>query len=154
MKEECNLNTVIKKFEELTVYELYKILQLRVNVFVVEQNCPYKDIDDLDKDAYHIYFEQDGEMIAYLRVLPQNTKFKEASVGRVISVKRRCGIGSMILNEGIRIAEEKFGADEIRIEAQTYARPFYERAGFVQASNEFLDDGIPHIEMIRRKRDF
>jgi len=85
--------------------------------------------------------------------LPKNTKFKEISVGRVISSKekRGTGLGMAILKEGIAVAEEKFGATEIRIEAQTYAREFYEKAGFVKDSDEFLEDGIPHIEMIRRK---
>ena len=147
------MNTIIKKFEDLTVDELYKILKLRVDVFVVEQECPYHEIDGLDPMAYHAYIEENGEISAYLRILPQNTKFKEASVGRVITAKhkRRSGIGSIILNAGIKTAEEKFGAEILRIEAQTYARKFYENVGFVQDSDEFLEDGIPHIEMIRRK---
>lgn len=147
------MNTVIKKFRELTVDELYKILQLRVDVFVVEQNCPYHEIDDFDQMSYHAYIEDNGDIVAYIRVLPENTKFKEISVGRVISskAKRGSGLGMAILKVGIAIAEEKFGAKEIRIEAQTYAREFYEKAGFVKDSNEFLEDGIPHIEMIRRK---
>ena len=145
--------TVIKKFEDLTVNELYRILQLRVDVFIVEQNCPYHEIDDFDQMSYHAYIEEDGEIVAYIRVLPENTKFREVSVGRVISSQkmRGCGYGMIILKEGIKIAEEKFGAKEIRIEAQTYARKFYEKAGFVKDSDEFLEDGIPHIEMIRRK---
>ena len=147
------MTTVIKKFEDLTVNELYRILQLRVDVFIVEQNCPYHEIDDFDQMSYHAYIEEDGEIVAYIRVLPENTKFREVSVGRVISSqkKRGCGYGMVILKEGIKIAEEKFGAKEIRIEAQTYARKFYEKAGFVKDSDEFLEDGIPHIEMIRRK---
>lgn len=147
------MKTVIKKFEELTVDELYKILQLRVDVFVVEQNCPYHEIDDFDQMSYHAYMEDGGEIVAYIRVLPENTKFREVSVGRVISSakKRGMGLGIAILKEGIAIAEEKFGAKEIRIEAQTYAREFYEKAGFVKDSEEFLEDGIPHIEMIRKK---
>ncbi len=147
------MNTVVKKFCELTVDELYKILQLRVDVFVVEQNCPYHEIDDFDQMSYHAYIEDNGDIVAYIRVLPENTKFKEISVGRVISskAKRGSGLGMAILKVGIAIAEEKFGAKEIRIEAQTYAREFYEKAGFVKDSDEFLEDGIPHIEMIRRK---
>ena len=147
------MNIVVKKFDELTVNELYKILQLRVDVFVVEQNCPYHEIDDLDQMSYHAYIEEGGKIEAYIRVLPENTKFREVSVGRVISSqeKRGCGLGMVILKEGIKIAEEKFGADTIRIEAQTYARRFYEKAGFVKDSDEFLEDGIPHIEMVRKK---
>ena len=79
------MTTVVKKFEDLTVNELYRILQLRVDVFIVEQNCPYHEIDDFDQMSYHAYIEEDGEIVAYIRVLPENTKFREVSVGRVIS---------------------------------------------------------------------
>lgn len=141
------MELIVKKFDELTPDELYDILKLRVDVFVVEQNCPYPEIDGKDKGAYHVWL-RDGEGIAaYLRVLDKGVSFDDAAVGRVISARRRKGFGTVVLKEGIRVAKEKFGADKITIEAQVYARKFYENVGFRQASEEFLEDGIPHIVM-------
>lgn len=137
----------VKHFGELTAEEFHAICKLRVSVFVVEQKCPYQEIDDADKSAYHVWLHENGEILAYLRVLPAGVNHDEVSLGRVISVKRRCGFGTRVLNEGIRVAKEKFGAEIIVIEAQTYARSFYENAGFVRISDEFLEDGIPHIKM-------
>ena len=139
-----------KHFSELTTEELFDIYKLRVSVFVVEQNCPYQEVDSADKTAYHIWLKEDGELLAYLRVLPRGVVREEVSLGRVIAVRRRCGLGSRILAAGIRTAVERFGADCIVIEAQTYARGVYEKAGFVQTSEEFLEDGIPHIQMTWR----
>jgi len=142
----------IKQFGDLSVYELYKIYKLRSAVFVVEQDCVYQDIDELDLGAYHVWLEEDGEILAYLRVLDKRTRFEEVSLGRIISAKRRCGLGSIAVEEGKRVAVERFGADRIRISAQTYAMPFYERAGFVAVSEEYLEDGIPHREMLWEKK--
>lgn len=133
----------IKKFEELTLDELYEILKIRVNVFVVEQNCPYRELDDVDKDAYHIYIKDEEGIQAYLRVFKKD----EVSIGRVLSLKRRQGLGTLVLKEGIKVAKEKLGANKIVIEAQVYAKELYEKIGFVQKSEEFLEDGIPHIKM-------
>lgn len=138
----------VKRFEELSAAELYEILKLRVDVFVVEQNCPYPELDGRDKSAWHVYFRENGEITAYLRVLNPGAAFPEAAIGRVISTRRRCGLGTMLLREGIRVAKERLNASTIKIEAQTYARSFYEQQGFRQSSAEFLEDGIPHIEMI------
>lgn len=137
----------LKKFHELTVDELFEIVKLRVSVFVVEQRCPYQEVDDFDKPSLHLCAREDGKLVAYLRILPGGTAFDEVSLGRVISVKRRCGIGSMLVSEGIKAAKERFGAGPIVIEAQTYARALYEKQGFVQVSDVFLEDGIPHIKM-------
>ena len=137
----------LRKFNELTVDELFEIYKLRVSVFVVEQRCPYQEVDDFDESALHLCAWEDGKLIAYLRILPKGTVFDEVSLGRVISVNRRCGIGSLLVKEGIRAAREKFGAESIVLEAQTYARALYEKQGFVQVSDEFLEDGIPHIKM-------
>ena len=139
-----------KHFSELTTEELFDIYKLRVSVFVVEQSCPYQEVDSADKTAYHIWLKEDGELLAYLRVLPRGVVREELALGRVIAVRRRCGLGSRILAAGIRTAVEQFGADCIVIEAQTYARGLYEKAGFVQTSEEFLEDGIPHIQMTWR----
>lgn len=137
----------VKKYNELTVDELYDIIKLRVDVFVVEQNCPYYELDGKDKNAYHVFCGENGKMIAYLRVLDRGISFDTVSLGRVISLKRRCGLGTELLKEGIKVAREKYNADKITIEAQTYARKLYEGVGFEKISDEFTEDGIPHILM-------
>lgn len=138
----------VKRFGELTKEELYAILKLRVSVFVVEQNCPYMELDDRDQAAIHVFLRENGEILAYLRVMDRGVNSEYVSIGRVIAAKRRCGLGSAVLRAGIQTAEEKFGADRIYLEAQTYARGLYEKQGFRQSSKEFLEDGIPHIKMM------
>ena len=140
-----------KKFEELTNQELYEILKTRIDVFVVEQKCPYPEADGLDPYAVHVWFSDEEGIAAYLRAFPEGIISGYAALGRVLTVRRGKGLGSAILEEGIRVAEEMFGADTIRIEAQVYAQGFYEKHGFVQASEPFEEDGIPHIVMIRKK---
>ena len=141
------MELIRKHFSELSAEELFAIYKLRVSVFVVEQKCPYQEIDDADKAAYHIWLQDETGILAYARVLPAGTTFPSVAIGRVIAVKRRRGLGSRIVAEAIRTAKEKFAADRITIEAQVYARSLYEKAGFRQTSEEFLEDGIPHIQM-------
>lgn len=141
------MELIIKPYEELTRDELFEILKLRNAVFIVEQECPYQDIDEIDKTAYHIFLQNEDGIQAYLRLFPSSTSPREARIGRVIAVKRRCGLGSRILAEGIRLAKEKLHASVVGLEAQVYARMLYEKQGFVQTSEDFLEDGIPHIEM-------
>ena len=136
-----------KRFHELTAEELYAVLRLRVSVFVVEQKCPYMELDDLDQGAIHVWLEDEDGIQAYLRILDRGIEDENVAIGRVIAVKRRCGLGSRILQEGMKAAKELLGADKIYLEAQTYAREFYEKQGFRQVSAEFLLDGIPHIKM-------
>ncbi len=138
----------IKRFHELTIDELYAILRLRVSVFVVEQNCPYMELDNLDREALHLWLEDEDGIEAYLRVLDHGVESEHVAIGRVIAVKRRCGLGSRILTEGIKAAREQFGADSIYLEAQAYARELYEKQGFRQISDEFPLDGIPHVKML------
>ena len=138
----------IKHFNELSVDELYDILAARAEVFVVEQNCAYQDLDGIDKNAYHLYYKESGKIVAYLRVIDKGERLDEVSIGRVISLKRRCGFGSALMQEGLRVAKEKFGATKVKIGAQLYAKPFYESVGFKQISGEYLEDGIPHIYML------
>lgn len=142
------MELIVRRFDELTTNELYRIMKKRVEVFVIEQKCIYQELDDKDLRAVHVWLEEDGEILAYLRVLDKGVSFEEASIGRVLSVRRRQGLGTKVLREGIRLAKEVFGANAIRIEAQTYARSMYEKVGFRQVSEEFLDEGIPHIEML------
>ncbi|MBQ4134738.1 MAG: GNAT family N-acetyltransferase [Methanocorpusculum sp.] len=141
------MQLLVKHFTELSAAELYAILRARQDVFVVEQNCPFAEIDGKDLDAYHLWFEENGEILAYARVLDCGVSFETPAVGRVISIRRREGLGSRILSEGIRIAREKYSAEAVMLEAQVYARKLYEKQGFVQVSEEFLEDGIPHIIM-------
>jgi ElaA protein len=142
------METVVKHFSELTLNELYEILKLRAAVFVVEQNCAYQDLDEVDKDAYHVYIKDEGRIVAYLRVVDKDKRLDEVSVGRVISLKRRIGLGSKLMKVGLQTAKEKYGATVVKVGAQTYAKPFYEGCGFKQISGEYLEDGIPHIYMI------
>ncbi len=148
------MELTVKTFDELTLRELYEILRLRVSVFVVEQQCPYQEIDGNDAGSVHLWLSDEDGIAAYARVLPPGTTFETAAIGRVISLKRRRGYATEILKQGIKIARERFGADRIKVEAQVYARKLYEGVGFVQSSEEFLEDGIPHIEMIYTAPDF
>ena len=137
-----------KRFQELTTEELYRILKLRVAVFVVEQNCPYMELDDCDQNAVHVWLEDKDGIQAYLRVMDRGIENESVSIGRVVAAKRRCGLGSRILAEGIRAAKDFFHADTIYLEAQVYAKGLYEKQGFRQISEEFLLDGIPHVKML------
>ncbi len=143
------MEQITKHFTQLTTAELQKIYQLRVTVFVVEQQCPYQEVDAADLSAYHIWFQEGKEILAYLRLLPPGTAFDEAAIGRVIAVRRRQGLGSRILAAGIQAARDLLHADSLVLEAQVYARGLYEKAGFQAVSEEFLEDGIPHIRMRR-----
>lgn len=145
------METVVKKFDELIVEELYEILKLRAEVFVVEQNCVYQDIDDKDKGAWHVFLRDDDGLEAYLRVLDKGVAFDEASIGRVVTKKREQGFGKKVMEAGMKVAAEKLGADRIKIVAQSYAEGFYKKSGFVTVSEEFMYDGIPHVYMIWEK---
>ena len=124
------MELVVKHFSELSTEELLAIYKLRVSVFVVEQKCPYQEIDDADKAAYHVWLQDENGIEAYARVLPEGAAFPTVAIGRVIAVKRRCGLGSKIVSAAINTAREKFAADKITIEAQVYARTLYEKTGF------------------------
>ena len=138
----------VKHFDELTKYELYAILMLRVSVFVVEQQCPYQELDNLDQDAIHVWLEDDDGIEAYLRILDRGVENENVAIGRVLAAKRGCGLGALVPDQGIRGAKVLLNAEKIYIEAQSYARGFYEKQGFRQVSDEFLLDGIPHVRMI------
>lgn len=139
----------VKRFDELTVCELYEILKLRIDVFVVEQNCPYREADNMDQAALHVFLKDEDGVQAYLRVMDRGVESEHVSIGRVIASKRGCGLGKRILQEGIAVAKERFDARAIYLEAQVYAEGFYETAGFRRISDPFDIDGIPHIKMLR-----
>lgn len=147
------LNWTFKSFEELTATELYAILQLRCEVFVVEQNCVYLDIDGKDKKSFHLMAWQDDELAAYTRLVPAGVSFTEASIGRVITSPkyRGLGIGITLMQKSIHHTLKSYHTDKIRIGAQLYLKAFYEGFGFVSQGDEFLEDGIPHVEMLLEK---
>ena len=148
-----NPQWICKKFEHLTVAELYEIMKLRSQVFVVEQNCVYLDADDKDVKAYHLFTYVENNVAAYARLLPQNISYEEASIGRVITspLFRKQGLGILLMQESIRQTKELFKTSAIKIGAQLYLQKFYEGLGFTQTSAEYDEDGIPHIEMVLKK---
>ena len=152
-EEECGRILQIKRFDELTAAELYRLLKLRVDVFVVEQNCPYPELDDLDQGALHLWLEDETGILAYLRVLDRGAESEYVSIGRVVARERRRGLGTRILRAGLRAARERFGAEAVYLEAQTYAVGLYEKQGFRVISEEFLLDGIPHVKMLLDRFD-
>lgn len=136
----------VKSFDQLTTRELYEILKTRAAVFVVEQNCVYQDLDDIDFKSTHIMLYSDGELVAYSRVF-KDDESDLWHIGRVLTTQRQKHFGLRIMEEAIRVAKEK-DAQLIEIEAQSYAIGFYEQLGFKVSSDEFILDGIPHRRML------
>ena len=140
-----------KTFQELTTDELYELLKVRSEVFVVEQNCVYQDLDYDDQKSIHLWLTEGEKVVALARVCPAGTHMQEISIGRVITTERGKGYGKQIMLHAIDAAVECFRATLIDIEAQEYAKGFYECVGFKQSSDSFILDGIPHIKMTWRK---
>jgi ElaA protein len=142
---------LLKKFEELTPYQLYEILQLRNEVFVVEQNCVFQDADDKDQNAYHLMGFVDDKLIAYTRLLPPGKMYQQASIGRVVTSPsvRKSGVGKELMKQSIDMVYHLFGRQPVRIGAQLYLKKFYESLGFEQAGDTYLEDGIEHIYMMK-----
>ena len=136
-----------KSFHELTTDELYELLRVRSEVFVVEQNCVYQDLDGDDKNSIHLWLKVADKVVALARVCPAGTHMQEVSIGRVITTERGKGYGKQIMLYAIETAKEHFNATQIDLEAQEYAKGFYESVGFKQSSETFMLDGIPHIKM-------
>ncbi|MDB5249336.1 MAG: family N-acetyltransferase [Segetibacter sp.] len=138
-------------FDALTPYELYEILKLRNEVFVVEQNCVFQDADDKDQQCYHLMGFAGNELAAYARLVPPGVSYAFISIGRVVtSAKfRRCGAGKRLMQQAIDTCFSLFGIQKIKIGAQLYLKNFYEGFGFRQHSEMYLEDDIPHIEMLR-----
>ncbi|PTL37574.1 GNAT family N-acetyltransferase [Alkalicoccus saliphilus] len=139
----------IKKFEDFSPEELYRILQIRVEVFVVEQNCPYPEIDGKDKDCWHLYAEEHGEILAYARLLPPGLSYEEAAIGRVLvaEVYRGSGLGKELMEQSVAFLNDKMNYSSIRLQAQEYAEKFYSSFGFQRISETYLEDNIPHVDM-------
>ncbi|MEE0973659.1 MAG: GNAT family N-acetyltransferase [Paludibacteraceae bacterium] len=142
-----NTTLHIKTFKQLTVDELYELLRVRTEVFVVEQDCVYQDMDGDDKEAIHVWITEGDKVVALARVCPAGVHLPTISIGRVITMVRGKGYGKQIMLAAIDVAVDHFGATSIDIEAQEYAKGFYEGVGFKQTSDTFMLDGIPHIKM-------
>lgn len=140
-----------KSFQELTTTELYQILQLRSEVFVVEQDCVYQDLDFKDQKALHVIGFKNDKIVAYTRIFKSGDYFKNASIGRVVvqENERKYGYGHHLMKASIKAIKENFKEDIITISAQVYLKKFYESHGFYQVGEEYLEDGIPHIRMDR-----
>jgi ElaA protein len=141
----------LKTFSELTPFELYDILRLRSEVFVVEQQCIFLDMDDRDQQAHHLQGRLQDELIASVRILPPGLAYEEPSIGRVVGSPRHRGIGAgkQLMQEAIAATITLYGPQPIKIGAQQYLKKFYEDLGFEQCSDPYLEDDIPHIKMIR-----
>lgn len=141
---------VVKRFDEMDNTELYAILKLRQEVFILEQECLYPDMDDLDQQSYHVLGMRQGEIVAYARVLPAGVIFEECAIGRVITMapERGKGTGRKLMEIAIGYARADMAEGPIKISAQTYLTKFYESLGFKVISKDYLEDGIPHIDML------
>ena len=144
------LQSVIKTFNELSPQDIYSILQLRSEVFVVEQNCVYQDIDDKDQYALHLLLKKDDYLIGYSRIFKAGDYFKEASIGRVLVKKkdRNNRHGFLLMELSIKAIKDHFKENTVKISAQTYLKKFYNELGFDPVGEEYLEDGIPHIAML------
>tara|TARA_R110000764_G_scaffold238215_1_gene335139 strand:+ start:181 stop:624 length:444 start_codon:yes stop_codon:yes gene_type:complete len=145
------LDIKIKKFNKLTIQELYSILKLRSEIFVVEQDCVYQDLDGKDAKALHVIGIENNEIVAYTRVFKSGDYFDIASIGRVAVHKdhRKYGYGKDIMQASINVVNDKLKEQKIKISAQTYLSRFYTELGFKAIGEGYLEDGIPHIEMLK-----
>lgn len=142
------MKLIYKSFDELTTKELYELLKARAEIFVVEQSCVYQDLDDIDYKSIHVFYQNDnGSIIAYLRLFQRDDDLSIIQMGRVLTLEHGVGLGGKILHAGIEVAKNRMQAQKIYIEAQKYAAGFYEREGFIICSGDFLEDGIPHVQM-------
>ena len=140
-----------KKFSELNIDELYQILRLRTEVFVVEQNCVYQDLDNKDQKAIHIYYKENDEIVAYTRIFKSGDYYKNASIGRVVVSKKKRGkeLGKKIMISSIEYIKKNLKCDKIELSAQKYLDKFYKDLGFQKTGKDYLEDGIPHQRMIK-----
>ena len=142
---------IIKRFNELSTHELYAVLQLRAEVFVVEQDCVYQDLDNKDLDAYHVLGVLDTKIVAYARIFKPGDYFLESSIGRIVVKKefRKFQYGYQLVQNSIQFIENNLQQNTILISAQSYLTKFYNSLGFTQVGEEYLEDGIPHIKMLK-----
>ena len=145
------MDITVKLFEDLTKKELYDLLQMRAEVFIVEQDCVYQDLDGKDQKALHVLGKKKGDLIAYTRIFKPGDYFPQASIGRVVVHKdhRKSSYGKEIMKASIEAVKENFSESTIHLSAQTYLKKFYNSLGFEKVGVEYLEDGIPHIGMVR-----
>ena len=143
------MELTVKKFNELTLNELYEILKARIQIFTVEQNCPYQDLDGKDIDCYHVFYSENGKILAYCRIAPKGLIYENVTIGRVITVARGTGLGKKLMHAAFETAKEKFSAATVSIGAQIQAQGFYEKCGFIPTDKKYTEDGIPHVMMYK-----
>lgn len=144
------IKSVIKTFNELSTADIYSMLQLRSEIFVVEQNCVYQDIDDKDQNALHLLLKKNNYLIGYSRMFKPGDYFKQASIGRVLVKKneRKNKYGSLLMQLSVKAIKDTFNEKKIKISAQIYLIGFYKKLGFLPEGEEYLEDGIPHVAML------
>lgn len=147
------MNIKIKSFDELNTTELYELLKLRQEVFVVEQECPYNDIDEFDPVSIHLMMIDNDELVAYARILEKNTRYPEVSIGRFLVRKdcRKNGFGDKLFSRAIDYITDEMKEDTIKIQAQTYMKEYYKKKGFKEISEAYLEDDIEHVDMLYKK---
>ena len=143
----------LKKFKQLELEELYQILKNRVDIFVVEQECAYPEIDGIDPESYHLFKKDQDELVAYARLIPGGVVGDRPLIGRIIVNQdyREQGYGRKLINQAIKVMTEEWKATEIELHGQTYLRDFYQSFGFEETSEPYLEDGIPHVDFIYKK---
>ena len=140
----------IKPFHELTLDEFHDLISLRIDVFVLEQNCPYQDLDGKDKQSFHVIIQDENkDIIGTARILPAGISYPEIAIGRVVSSrnKRNAKIGHLIMEQSLLFIDQKWPNQSVKLSAQTHLTKFYEKHGFASTGKEYFEDGIPHTEM-------
>ena len=141
----------VKSFQELSLEEFHDIIALRIRIFIIEQNCPYQEVDGKDKLAHHLFFKNEkDEIIAVTRILPQGISYAEVAIGRVVVHEdyRGTGLGNQLMADSMNFVKDKYGKVPVRLSAQKHLENYYGNHGFKSTGKEYLEDGIPHVEML------
>ena len=141
----------VKSFQELSLEEFHDIIALRIQIFIIEQNCPYQEVDGKDKLAHHLFFKNEmDEIIAVTRILPQGISYNEVAIGRVVVHEnyRGTGLGNQLMAQSMKFVRDKYGEVPVRLSAQKHLENYYGNHGFKSTGKEYLEDGIPHVEML------
>ena len=146
-----NIEKNVAHYSQLNIDHFHDIIALRIKIFVIEQDCPYQDLDGKDKVSYHLFYTNNkDEVVAATRILPQNISYAEVSIGRVVVDKdcRGLGLGDLIMKESMNFVQAEFGQVNVRLSAQKHLENYYGKHGFKSTGKEYLEDGIPHVEML------